>query len=176
MHIPTHLVAGWLLAQPLPSLRDRRLIALAAVLPDIDGLPLLGGVELYHRHHHTFGHNAFLGGAMVLGAFAFGTKRALTGLLAALAFASHIVMDLLGSGSDWPIPLLWPLSHHKAAFPPPFQWELASWQNYVFALILFGAMVFRSLKSGRSVVEVFSPKADSHFVGTLRKWFGHARA
>ena len=43
----THALTGWLLSQPLPETRDRRLVTLAAVIPDVDGLPLLAGQEAY---------------------------------------------------------------------------------------------------------------------------------
>lgn len=172
MHVPTHALLGWLIAQPLPSVRDRRLVTLAAVLPDIDGLAALGGVELYQRHHHTFGHNVFAWGVTVLGACLFAKRKMPTTVLSALGFASHLFTDLLGSGFDWPLHPLWPVSWWQLEFHPPFQWELASWQNYLAALLCFGAMVFLALKRGRSVVEVFGAKAELHFVATLQKWLG----
>ncbi len=57
----THGMIGWIISQPLRSRNDRRLVTLAAVTPDIDGLGIFLGIEYYTKLHHTFGHNIFFG-------------------------------------------------------------------------------------------------------------------
>ena len=53
-----HAELSWLGAQKLFDRRDRMLVTLAGVLPDLDGLTLLGGEELYGKWHHVLTHGA----------------------------------------------------------------------------------------------------------------------
>src|SRR5436190_19335686 len=73
----THLFASWLIAaKTTRNLRDCRLVALAGILPDADGLGLVvdwitnarGGVQtgLYPEYHHFLLHGAF--GAVLIAA------------------------------------------------------------------------------------------------------------
>jgi hypothetical protein len=67
MHPLTHMLLGWTLANTVPlTRRDRALVTLASVVPDIDGLGLVA--ELLTRHsaqpllwwstyHHVLAHN-----------------------------------------------------------------------------------------------------------------------
>ena len=60
MHPPTHALASWLLAETAPSLdrRGRAAVLLAGLAPDLDGLTLLGGADLYAEWHRTLLHHA----------------------------------------------------------------------------------------------------------------------
>jgi hypothetical protein len=71
----THLFASWIIAaKTTRNLRDCRLVALAGILPDADGLGLIvdmfnnmrGGWQsaLYAQYHHYVLHGAF--GAVVI--------------------------------------------------------------------------------------------------------------
>jgi inner membrane protein len=51
-----HAELSWLLAQGLRTRRDRILVTCAGLAPDLDGLPLLAGVEAYARYHHVLFH------------------------------------------------------------------------------------------------------------------------
>ena len=53
-----HAAVGWLIGQPLKERRDRIVVAVAAVAPDIDGLGLLVSEELYVEWHHRLAHGA----------------------------------------------------------------------------------------------------------------------
>ena len=166
----THALIGWTISQPLSSKRDRMLVTVASVIPDIDGLTLLGGVELYHEYHHTFGHNVFLAGMFPLFFLRNTGERAKFFVLAFLSFHSHLFTDLLGSGADWGIYYLWPFSRMEITSFPPFQWELDSWQNLVTTILFMLVVMFIGIKKGRTIVEVFSDKADLELVNVLRKW------
>jgi hypothetical protein len=168
----THGLIGWLIAQPLPERRDRVLVTAAAVLPDLDGLPILWGLGAYDRFHHTFGHNLFAGLAVTLACFLLGRSRRRAAALAAASYHSHIVGDLLGSGAGWPIPYFWPLSDAVYAFAPPFQWELASWQNAAVTVACLAATALIGIRRGRTVVEVASVRTDAEVVAVLRRWAG----
>jgi membrane-bound metal-dependent hydrolase YbcI (DUF457 family) len=93
----------------------------AAVAPDVDAVSYLFGDVAYSRYHHTFGHNVFLGAALVA-AVAWAERRrgprrwlAFTALVA-LAFASHLLAD--AKLSAYPIEPFWPLSRAAFEFHP----------------------------------------------------------
>src|SRR4051794_4727197 len=80
---------------------------LGAVLPDIDAIPYLFGVEYYDRFHHTFGHNVFLW--ILFAGFVTWKFRSFSAfLLSTVCFGSHLLTDYFLSG--WPIYFLWPLT------------------------------------------------------------------
>ena len=75
----THLLVGWAVANTAPlSSRDRALVTLAGVIPDLDGLGLVAEVltrnaetplDWWSRYHHVLGYNIALA-AVVAGAVA----------------------------------------------------------------------------------------------------------
>ncbi len=61
MHIPTHLLSGWLVGNALKlTPRERFFCMLAATLPDGDGIGIVISEELYSNLHHKLGHNVFV--------------------------------------------------------------------------------------------------------------------
>lgn len=167
----THALTGWLIAQPAAQRRDRALITLAAVIPDADGLAILGGERLYGEWHHTFGHNVFAAVVVTVACALLGRDRIRTGALAVLAFHSHLLGDVLGSGAVWPIQYFWPVSRVEWSTSPPFQWELVSWQNTAFTVACLFAVGAIGVRLGRTIVEVLSLRADVAVVSTLRRRF-----
>jgi hypothetical protein len=112
MHLPTHALASWLLAEAAPlSNRQRALVLAAGLVPDLDALTLLGGIEVYQRWHRVILHNglsallcaalfAALGARPAAGTSRDPVERAPPLLCALLVFASfhlHLLGDLLGS-------------------------------------------------------------------------------
>src|SRR5687768_7471157 len=93
-----HGAVGWLIAQPLKERRDRIVVAVAAVAPDVDGLGLLISEELYLEWHHRLAHGAIAAVVVPVLCALLCRQRALGALLGFLAFHSHIAMDLCGSG------------------------------------------------------------------------------
>lgn len=165
-------MTGWLLAQPLKERRDRQIVTAAAVVADVDGLSILLGVDAYSRWHHTFGHNVFAATAVTAFGAAAGRDRLKVAVLSLVAYHSHIFLDLLGSGKDWPISYFWPASAITYAFDPPFQWELVSWQNIGFTLVLLGFILNLGLRHGRTIAEVLSRRADRVIVQRIAQVFG----
>ena len=172
MHPPTHGMIGWLIGCHLPERRDRSLVTAAALVPDVDGLVILGGEAMYGQWHHTFGHNAFAGLLVAAACGALAHQRTTTAVLGLAAFGSHLVGDLLGSGTGWGIPWLWPLSPREWVFEPPFQWELVSWQNTSTTVLCMLAIAWMGARHGRTIVEVVSSRADAAVVEVLRRRFG----
>jgi hypothetical protein len=150
------------------------LVTLAGVLPDLDGLTLAAGEELYGRWHHVLTHGALAaaGCAFALVPFAGAGQRLKVAALALGAFHLHLLCDLAGSGPGWPIHYLWPWSDRETMWSG--QWNLASWQNTVIGLTATLVCLSFALWRGRTPVELFSLKSDAKVVATLKARFRRA--
>ena len=107
MNIITHLLVGWTLAEhTTKSPRDRALITVASVVPDLDGLGLIVDmaaptfnwtVQWYERFHHQLLHG--IPGALVCTALltCFARERWRAACLIFVSFHLHLLGDLLGS-------------------------------------------------------------------------------
>ena len=166
-----HAEIGWLTAQPLMSRRDRIIVTLLSLFPDLDGLGILFGDDLYYAFHHRLCHGwpAALLVATVAGLL---TRSGRATALTVAAFHLHVLADLVGSGPGWPVFYLWPLS--EAGWLPSWQWELASWQNSVIGLAVTLTALGCALWLGRTPVELFSRRWDARVVQTVRRRFGRA--
>lgn len=167
-----HAELSWLGAQKLIDRRDRILVTLGGVLPDLDGLTLLGGQDLYGKWHHVLTHGVFSAVAISTALALMAKRKGAVFFLALAAFHLHLLCDLLGSGPGWPIYYLWPLSTEQLMWSG--QWDLASWQNSVIGLGATLAVLACALPFGRTAVELFSLKVDAKVVATLRRRFGRA--
>jgi hypothetical protein len=181
----THLLASWIVAaKTTDNLRDRRLVTLAGVVPDLDGLGIVidmangsfarGNLFYYPQYHHWLMHG--LPAALLCSAIlaAFGRRRWHVFALALLAFHLHLLCDLVGSrGPDptdlWPIFYFGPISQHPM-WIWKHQWGLDSWTNRLITVTLFGWALWLAVKCGDSFVGVFNRRIDRVFVGVLRKW------
>ena len=121
----THLLTGWIVANASTRSvrRERAIITVASVAPDLDGLGIIPELVTrdsahpllwYSQYHHLLGHNLLFGLIVTLIAFIFGARRSITAGFAFLAFHLHLLFDLFGSrspdGYQWPIHYLWPFS------------------------------------------------------------------
>jgi inner membrane protein len=115
----THLLASWVIAaKTTDNPRDCRLVALAGILPDVDGLGLAvdlatgtgghRGTQLYPQYHHYLLHGIF-GGLLIAGLLTcFARRRWRVLLLALLAFHLHLLCDFVGSRGPSPEDV-WPI-------------------------------------------------------------------
>ncbi len=181
----THLLASWIVAvKTTDNLRDRRLVTLAGVAPDLDGLGILADIAkgslttgkyvYYPEYHHWLMHGlpAALGCSILLAAF--GCRRWRVLWLSLLTFHLHLLCDLIGSrGPDksdfWPIYYFGPITQHPM-WVWRHQWRLDGWQNRVITAALLLWSLWLAIKMGDSVVGVFNRRADKVFVGVLQKW------
>jgi len=178
----THFLSGWTVANMTAlNKRDRMLVTLAAVIPDIDGLGVVwdllsgnGGFEFYQRYHHVFGHNIFFGLILAALGFAAGVRKGIVLSLVFISFNVHILEDLVGShglGNDfWAVPYFWPLSNREYVWSG--QWPLNGWQNFAITGALLILMFHWAWKRGHSPIEIVSLKADVKFVDVIRQRFG----
>jgi membrane-bound metal-dependent hydrolase YbcI (DUF457 family) len=186
----THWLASWIIAaKTTDNPRDCRLVTLAGILPDVDGLGLIADLfnsefrhketDCYQRYHHYWTHGIL--GALVITAIlvCFARRRLRVAILCLLVYHLHLLCDLVGSrgpypADKWPIFYLAPLSQHPM-WIWKWQWPLFGWQNGVISLVLFAWALAIAVKRGDSFIGVFNRRADAIFVAMLRKWRGSSR-
>jgi membrane-bound metal-dependent hydrolase YbcI (DUF457 family) len=170
---------GWALAQFLEERRDRAIVAIAAVIPDLDGLgavpelltrnsphPLLW----FSNYHHLLTHNVWAALCTTVVALLLARRRAATALFTLLSFHLHLLGDLMGSrgpdGYSWPIKYLYPFSAREWNWSG--QWQLASWQNLIVTLGLMAIAAAVVVVKRRSPAEMFSASADAAVVNAVQ--------
>lgn len=121
----THTLVGWMIARAGASRLEPRATAtllVAANVPDLDTLYLLGGAAAYFQHHHAWTHS--LAGALLLGAAVGLAVWRLAGnvpgpfrpagprllLAAGLGAASHLLLDWMTPAGAM---LLWPVNENR---------------------------------------------------------------
>lgn len=180
----THFLTGWAVASAAElNRRERMMVALAGVIPDVDGAGLVAEVLTRHsthplnwwsEYHHVLGHN--LGFALLVAvlAGAFARRRGLTAFLVFASFHLHLVGDLIGArgpeGEQWPIPYLLPFSR-AWELTWSGQWALNAWPNIVLTAILLALALRLAWKRGYSPLEIISRRLDECVVKTLRSRF-----
>ncbi len=183
----THFLTGWVFSNCFDLVRrDRALITLACVLPDLDGLGLIP--ELLTRnsahpllwfslYHHSL-HNLAFALVIAVAASVFAIRKWMTGWLALLSFHLHLIEDLVGSrgpdGYQWPIPYLEPFSS-RLQLQWQGQWGLNAWQNVVLTTALLFSTLWLAWRRGFSPIEMVSRRVDGAFVAILRQRFPTSR-
>jgi len=190
MHVVTHLLCGWAVAETASSFkplaaRDRAMVAWACVAPDVDGAGLLidwanralgrAASDHYETWHHTLGHGGAAALLATLLAVCLARDRWRTAALVLLSFHLHLLGDLAGSrGSSaldiWTIPYLAPFAM-QPALSWDGQWPLTSWQNTCLTIALMAGALALAVRRGYSPVSLISVRADWALVGALRQRF-----
>lgn len=181
----THFFVGWVaLEQLLRSNRDKALVCLSGVAPDLDGIGIvvdfgtrnLGLTEtnLYQDYHRLIGHGLPAALFIAAVACAFAGQRARVALLAFVAVHLHFACDILGSRGTtaediWPITYLAPLAS-SPVLAWSGQWPLVGWQNLLISACLMLLIMWRGTKTGYSPLALISTKGDHEFIAVLRKW------
>lgn len=169
-------------ASPSLNLKERIIITMAGIVPDIDGFGAIPELltrnsahplpwfSLYHHQLHTLAFGLLVAAV----SFALANHRWTTGLLALLSFHLHLLEDLLGArgpdGYQWPIPYLHPFSL-AGRFTWGGQWALNAWPNMVLTFCLLSATFYLAWSTGNSPLEMVSARANEAFVATLRHRF-----
>lgn len=171
MHVPTHILSGWCVSNLLPlTPRERVLCMVAAAAADVDGLGIVVSQELYWDFHHKLGHGIAFG-LLLASILAALSTRHLLALVAYLAcFHLHLVLDSFGSGPDWPIHYLWPIS--DAAWLNPHAWHLSSWQNTTAAALLLAWTGWIAFRRRRTPLEVLMPSLDRKAIAWIDRRLG----
>ena len=201
----THFFAGWLVAASADLVspgsltrREKAMIVVAGVAPDLDGLgvipelltrhsshPLLWFSQYHHSLHTlvfalvcTFA--AFVIAGPLRG-FAFGpairgrecpSHPWLTAGLVFISFHLHLLCDLIGArgpdGYQWPIPYLKPFSN-AMQLTWHGQWALNAWQNFAITGLLLLVTFWIAWRYGSSPVELVSDSANESLVSAMRR-------
>ena len=182
-----HLMGSWLVGSVAAKIsRDRQLVALAGIIPDLDGFGMIVDVtrsiisdqpntfQFYARYHHVLCHG-WPAAIVLCGLLTFfARERWRTFALCLLTFHLHLLCDFLGSRGPSPSDL-WPICYSEPVFRYPIwfwknQWKLDGWQNQLVFLAIFIISLKRAISSSSSVVEIFSNRADHVFIKVLRGW------
>lgn len=183
----THFLGSWLIASATTNnSRDRKLVTLAGVLPDADGLGVIADIvgstisgsentfHYYQQYHHYLLHGwaGAIATSFLLACFARQRWRVM--LWCFVLFHLHLVCDLLGSRGPTAGDL-WPIAYGEPFFRRPVffwkhQWRLDGWQNRIICVTLLFTELWQATRRGYSCVEFFNRKADAVFVAVLRKW------
>ncbi|HTR65546.1 MAG TPA: metal-dependent hydrolase [Terriglobales bacterium] len=178
----THFLTGWVFANCARlDTRERALVTLASVVPDVDGLGIIAELLTrnsahpllwFSQYHHSL-HSLTFGIAVAAAVFLLSTQKWKTSALALCSFHLHLLEDLMGSrgpeGYQWPIPYLAPFSSLPLAWHG--QWALNAWPNYGFTVSLLFATLWLAWQRGFSPLEMVSRRADAALVVALRRRF-----
>jgi inner membrane protein len=182
----THLLLSWSVADESGLRgRDRTLVVVAGLAPDLDGLPvvvdlgnrLLGRPETFYygQLHHWLLHG-LPAALLVTAAVALAARRRLaTAALALAVLHLHLLCDLVGARGPaaddfWPVYYLAPVS-----WTPELvwagQWALNAWPNILLTLALLALALCRGVERGETPLSLVSRRADRAVVETLRRRF-----
>jgi hypothetical protein len=171
MHLQTHIMSGWCVANYLPlTARERALSMCAASLADLDGLGIVVSKNAYWNYHHLLCHNLPFAVAISTILAVCSTHRFRAGLIYFALAHLHLVMDYFGSGPGWPIHYGWPI--FKLDLMNPNAWEFYSWQNISIAFAFFLWVLAIAVTKKRTPLEAIMPDLDRKIVGFLRRAVG----
>jgi len=166
-----HWQTGSFIAAPRSDLRERRLIMLASLAPDLDGV-FFWDQELWQRMHHTFSHNIFFAALVsaVLAAFCRRGRRAFMFAVCFGTAALQLVFDNLTNHPSWRQQYLWPLSSFEFGIANFIEWQhMAFLQERViqisFMVLILAGTVFLYRRTGRTFLELISPRFDRLITG-----------
>jgi len=178
-----HLLISWLTTvEIIKERRERALIALTGLAPDLDGAGIIvdfftGTTQYYFKYHHYLGHSflfAFLKASIA--AFLAKSQKMLVWFLSLFIIHLHLICDLIGSrspdGYQWPIYYFYPFNSYYG-FVWAGQWELNAWQNQVIGLLLLIFCLYYLIVKKITFLEVFSKRLDSAAVGMYDRWRGN---
>ncbi len=169
MHLQTHALLGWNAGNLIPRFgaRERFFCMAASLLPDLDGLSMIAGWEVYLDYHHVLGHNLlFIVVASTLLAW-FSKPRILSFFTYLVLMHIHLLMDYFGSGEGWTISYFWPFSNHE--FGTHLAWEFYSWQNLTAGGLMILWMLAIIVFQRRTPLEYPMPKLDKQLVELFGK-------
>jgi membrane-bound metal-dependent hydrolase YbcI (DUF457 family) len=166
-----HGQVGWFLARGCGlQARDRRLVTVAAMVPDLDGLSILGGYDAYFQGHHVWLHSVFAAIAFAAGAAVLAERKAIVAGLAFLGVALHVLSDGLGLLAVMP---LWPASRW-VFWPSGGSLAVAAVGEIAVPAVLLAAQVALARREGISILELLPPRAEGWLRRRWRERFGGA--
>ncbi|MBL8382873.1 MAG: metal-dependent hydrolase [Burkholderiales bacterium] len=187
----THFLVGWsALERALPARRDKALVALAGLAPDLDGLGIvvdfatrtlgLPETNYYQDFHRLFGHGLAAALVIALAVAALATARRRAAVLAFVSVHLHFACDLVGSRGNGPEDIwgIWYFAPFSTAHEIAWsgQWPLVGWQNMAITAVLLVVVLRRAVATGYSPLAIVSARADAALIAALRARFGRHSA
>ncbi len=161
-----HLQVGSFIANARDyGLRERRMIMLASLAPDLDGV-LIFNQGIWEQVHHTFSHNIFfVAGVSIAMALANKARRMEIFLVCLAAGALQLPLDSITNHPSWKQRFLWPISDFEFKLAALAQFEgLAFIQVKVvqtaLMLAILAGTVYLYKRSGRTFIELLSAPLD----------------
>lgn len=185
MNPVTHFLVSWGVASVAAlDRRDRAIVTLAGIAPDLDGLGAIPELitrnsahplDWFSRYHHVLGHNVGFALVVTGASFVLATRRWKAAALACVTFHLHLLCDVMGArgpdGDQWPIAYLLPFSR-VWDWRWRGQWPLNAWQNFAITGAALALTFYLAWTRGYSPLEMVSRKADAAFVAALRQRLG----
>jgi inner membrane protein len=173
---------SWLISNSIDvKQRERLLITVAGVIPDIDGIGIVIDIVnkwlghntdywgQFHHQLHCIGFCLFIS---IGCCFLTKANRVKVAIVAFVVFHLHLVCDLIGGrgpdGYQWPIPYWLPFSS-QVSLTWQGQWALNSWPNIVIGILLLLGIVAITNVKYRSPFELLSSKMDTAFVNLITR-------
>lgn len=176
-----HFLVSWLsTVELLSKRRERAIVTIAGVAPDLDGIgivsdKILGTTDFYIKYHHYLGHSFF--SALFIATIASlisKTQKITVWFLSFVVVHVHIICDVIGSkgpdGYHWPIYYLYPINS-KLGLTWQHQWELNAWQNKLIIGIMLIICVYYANKKRITFFEVFSKSLEETAFNMYKKTF-----
>ena len=181
----THGLISWSVANTSRlGRKDRTIVTIAGVLPDLDGAGLIFDffsrnspqqLDLWSKYHHVLCHNIGFYIIIAIAAYLLSDRRWTTSILVGICFHLHLLCDFIGSrgpdGYQWPIQYFLPFSD---SWPLTWvhQWPLNAWPNIFITILALSVTFYLAWKRGVSPLEIVSCRANRVFVDVIRKRFG----
>jgi inner membrane protein len=181
----THFLVSWVGCERFHATpRDKALVVLSGLIPDLDGLGIifdfitrvlgLPETDLYQTYHRTVTHNLLAVIIFSVLAATLAHQRIWVGAWIFLCMHLHLLCDIIGArGSDpediWGIYYLVPFD---SAWELRWsgQWPLIGWQNMLISASLLAILLWQTAQRGYSPLMWAGTQIDAVFVATLRKW------
>lgn len=160
MQTLAHVQYGWALANSDKKfdLKERSLITLAALAPDIDSLAIIFGKQAFYDYHHILLHNFLTLVIYTLIALAF-TRKLKVIVMVVLSFGIHLATDYITS--DWDLLLFYPFSNFAINLQTYLSRETIIYiLQPIFAYGIIPVTLTILIKYKRTFIEVISKKLD----------------
>jgi inner membrane protein len=165
MQLFAHAGIGWMLAEAGRGDRQfRQAVFLSALMPDVDSVSILFGLEAYGTYHHHATHSAaFVLLVSVVATAVCRGQRVKAFVFSLLAGLSHLLGDYLCT--DWPMKLWYPFSSrdivfdHALAFNNPL--------NHVIYFVCIAFIIYMSWRLKRTPFELISINMDRRICNLL---------
>jgi membrane-bound metal-dependent hydrolase YbcI (DUF457 family) len=176
MKLPEHLALSFLLAQFGVQQQfgpaGTTLVIAAGVLPDLDGISILGGWQCHRTYHRVVGHGllAALAGPGLLAYLGWAVFDLAPLLPLWIWLQASLVVHLLTDVCfyRWPVQLLWPFSSWGVGF------GLIAWNDLVPTVVLYSGALLTLLALSPVIPWIAVAAVGAYIL--VRAWFPRPRA